>query len=102
MSYVNWVKGLPRVVQIIFAIIPPLHLFFLAAAIVEDVLAKKWLVMVLDIIFGGPLGIVYWILNIIWVIGKKEIFTFGVWVKDEEKKEAVEVKVEEKEEPKAE
>ena len=80
MSYVNWVKGLPRVVQIIFAIIPPLHLFFLAAAIVRDIVEKNWLALVLDIIFGAPLGFVFWILNIIWVIGKKEIFTFGVWV----------------------
>ena len=81
MKYINWLEGLPKVVQIIFVCVPLTHLFWIVYMFIRDIPTKHILVVVLDIIFGiAPLGIVCYILNIISVIrhGKaidlKELF----------------------------
>ena len=97
MAYLEWFDKLPRWVKIVFAIVPPLVLFALVYRILVDFREKpiNILKIVFDFVFGLPLGIVFYVLNLIWTIKDNDVFDFGIWLdeKEEKKEEPVEAEV---------
>ena len=97
MAYLEWFDKLPRWVKIVFAIVPPFVLFALVYRILVDFREKpiNILKIVFDFVFGLPLGIVFYVLNLIWTIKDNDVFDFGIWLdeKEEKKEEPVEAEV---------
>jgi hypothetical protein len=82
MQFNKAIDELPLLIKIIFAIIPVLSLVFVIYRIIADVTAKRTDLTILDILLGiCPLPFVYWILNLIYLVIKGNIFSFGEWVK---------------------
>lgn len=75
MGYCKALDGLPRIVNILFAIfLPILHVIY---AIIYDVTNTNWIALVLDILSFACFGIVYWVFDLIWIIGKHKVFSFA-------------------------
>lgn len=81
MEYCNWMDKLPKIVKILFAIF--LHILYIIYRLVKDIVGgAKGLVIVLDILLGiAPVPFVFWVLNLISVILKEQVFDFATWVK---------------------
>lgn len=81
MEYCNWMDKLPKIVKILFAIFLPI--LYIIYRLVKDIVGEaKGLVIVLDILLGiAPVPFVFWVLNLISVISKDQVFDFAIWVK---------------------
>ena len=81
MEFNQSLDKLSKVVKVILAIIPPLYLIWLVYAIIRD--QKNATLIILDLVFSllGPLGLVFWIGNIVTLVTKDEVLSFGAWVK---------------------
>ncbi len=75
MEYNNWIDGLPRIANLLFAIfLPILHVIY---AVIQDVDRNNTIAIVLDVlsfVFGV---LVYWILDIVWVITRQKVFSWS-------------------------
>lgn len=75
MEYCKFIDSLPRIASILFAIfLPILHVIY---AIIYDVSRSNTIALVLDLlsfVFGG---VIYWILDIIWIVTKHKVFSFA-------------------------
>lgn len=75
MEYCKFIDSLPRIANILFAIfLPILHVIY---AIIYDVSRSNTIALVLDLlsfVFGG---VIYWVLDIIWIVTKHKVFSFA-------------------------
>ena len=110
MSFCNWMDKLPLWLKVVLAIFPT-NILWVIYRIIKD--ANNVTLVVLDVLFGFFVGVVFWILNLIWLITKGEAFSFGEFIKgdalgdsiresekkgnEEKKSEAVEAEVVDKE-----
>ncbi len=79
MEYCQALDGLPRIVHILFAIfLPILHLIY---AVIYDVSNNNMVALILDLVSFIAGGIVYWILNLIFVLLKNQVFSFSYYIK---------------------
>ena len=79
MEYCKALDGLPRIVNILFAIfLPILHVIY---AIIADVTNKNTIALVLDILTFVLGGVIYWVMDIVWVITKHQVFAWSYLVK---------------------
>jgi hypothetical protein len=82
MKFNKAIDELPLLVKIILAIIPIVSIVFVIYRIVADANANRTELLILDVLLGiCPLPFVYWILNLVYLIIKGTIFSFGEWVK---------------------
>ncbi len=73
MGYVKFWEGLPKIAKIILAIIPFTEVLgFTVSRIIKTIVNKQWVGLVLSIVFGLPLGIVSWVLDIVFTITKDQ------------------------------
>ena len=71
--------GLPRIVHILFALfLPILHLIY---AVIYDVSNNNMVALILDLVSFIAGGVVYWILNLIFVLLKNQVFSFSYYIK---------------------
>ena len=78
MEFNRAIDGLPRIVNILFSIfLPIIHVIY---AVIKDVTDNNTIAVVLDIISFVFGLIVYWVLNLIWVLTKEKIFTWAEFV----------------------
>jgi hypothetical protein len=81
MEFCNWMDKLPKIVKILFAIFLPI--LYIIYRLVKDIVGNaNAVIIVLDILLGiAPVPFVFWILNLIWIISKDQVFDFAIWVK---------------------
>lgn len=67
MAFINFMDNLPFIAKLLIAIIlSPVYTVYM---VIRDIKAgPKVVVLVLDILFGTILGVVNWVVNIIFVI----------------------------------
>lgn len=79
MEYCQALDGLPRIVHILFALfLPILHLIY---AVIYDVSNNNMVALILDLVSFLAGGLVYWILNLIFVFLKNQVFSFSYYIK---------------------
>lgn len=80
MEFCKKLDELDNVWKIVLAIIPPVHLIWVIYAIIRD--QKNTTLLVLDIIFGlvGPLGLVFYIGNIVTMASRGEVLSFASFI----------------------
>lgn len=75
MEFVNSIARLPSVVNILLAIfVPVIHL---VCAVILDVTENNMTSLILDLVVFLCGGIVYWVLNLVYVISGKGFFRFA-------------------------
>jgi hypothetical protein len=72
--------SLPKIVKILFAIF--LDILFVIYRIIADASANKTMLILWDIIFGLLIGIVFWVMDLIYIITKDQVFSFAEWFGD--------------------
>jgi hypothetical protein len=99
MEFCNWMDKLSKPVKTILAIF--LDILFVIYRIIKDVTANNTTLLLMDILLGiVPIPFVFWIMNLIYIITKGQVFSFAEWVgskdplKEETKKD--DTKTEEK------
>ena len=75
MRYCKAFDELPLLVNIILAIFAPIVHFIYA--VILDGTQNKPISLILDIVSFVCFGIVFYVLNLVFIIGKKEIFAFS-------------------------
>lgn len=76
MAYNDFLDSLPRIAKILISIF--LGVLYTVYMIIRDVMGKKdVLVIVLDVVFGLPLGFVNWIANIFFIIRDGKPVDYG-------------------------
>ena len=67
MAFINFMDNLPFIAKLLIAIIlSPVYTVYM---VIRDIKAgAKILVLVLDILFGTILGVVNWVVNIVFII----------------------------------
>ena len=78
MEFIKAMDGLPKIVKILLAIFLPI--IYTIYMIVRDVTKYKnnYLPLILDIVFGTILGVVNWLLNIVYILKDEVPVDYGV------------------------
>lgn len=76
MAFNRWMDGLPFIAKLLIAIILPI--VYTVYMVIRDIIGKaNVVVIVLDIVFGTVLGIVNWIVNIIFIVKEGNPVDYG-------------------------
>ena len=78
MEFINAMDKLPKIAKILLAIFLPI--IYTIYMIIRDAYKYKnnYLPLILDIVFGTVLGIVNWILNILYIVKDEKPVDYGV------------------------
>jgi hypothetical protein len=78
MGYCKWIDSLPKIVKILLAIF--LDILFVIYRIIFDVVNGKTNMLLWDILLGiVPIPVVFWVMDIIYIITKNQVFSFEEW-----------------------
>ncbi len=77
MAYLEFIDDLSKWLKIILAFI--LNPLFIVYRFIDDIRQKAWLLIIFDVLFCIEFYVVFWILNIIWIIKDNKVFSFATW-----------------------
>lgn len=74
-KYYDFMDNLPYILKVLIAIF--LNILWVIYRLFKDIEANDVTLILFDVLFGiVPIPVVFWVLNLIWIIVKKEVFSF--------------------------
>lgn len=80
-SYLNSIENLPKIVNILFAIIPPLYIIHFIYSIIYDISVNNTIGLIVDILLFAFATLPYYILNLIFVLIYSKPFSISYFLK---------------------
>ncbi|MCI1734559.1 MAG: hypothetical protein LKM30_02355 [Bacilli bacterium] len=78
MEFCKAMDSLPKIAKILIAIFLPI--IYIIYRIIADVSANATNLILWDILFGiFPIPFIFWIMNLIYIISKDQVFSFAEW-----------------------
>lgn len=80
-TFLNSIENLPRIANILFAIIPPLYIIHFIYSIIYDISINNVIGLIIDILLFALTTFPYYILNLIFVIIYNKPFSISYFLK---------------------